>query len=91
VPEDRQMALELIEEAVSAGARSFKACAVLGIDVRMPERWKKARQDMDEMADWRKAVGTMRTPVNKLSAEERANLLDKHRSRPGYWSFRVKN
>ncbi len=38
--EDRQMAIDLIEEAVSAGARRFKACEVLEIDVRIASGWK---------------------------------------------------
>jgi len=32
--QDRQMAIDLIKEAVSAGLRRFKACEVLEIDVR---------------------------------------------------------
>lgn len=39
---DRHIAIELIDEAVSAGAKRFKACAVLEIDVRTLQRWKKA-------------------------------------------------
>ena len=39
--QDRQMAIDLIEEAVSAGARRFKACEVLEIDVRTLQRWSK--------------------------------------------------
>lgn len=40
-PEDRQMAIQLIDEAVSAGARQFKACDILGISSRTLQRWKK--------------------------------------------------
>ena len=29
IPEDRQMAIDLIGEAVSAGARQYKACEVI--------------------------------------------------------------
>ena len=44
------MAIDLIEEAVSAGARRFKACAVLEIDVRTLQRWQKALQEREELA-----------------------------------------
>ena len=50
------MAIELIEEAVTAGARRFKACAVLEIDVRTLQRWQKALTERDELADRRKAA-----------------------------------
>ena len=49
--EDRQMAIDLIEDAVVAGARRFKACAVLEIDVRTLQRWKK-----DDLEDRRKTA-----------------------------------
>lgn len=75
MPEDRQMAMVLIEEAVRAGVRCFKACAVLEIDVRTWQRWKKMVQEKSHLADQRKAAGTARTPVNKLSDEERAAIL----------------
>ena len=42
---DRQLAINLIDEAVTAGARCIKACAVLEIDVRTLQRWKKALAD----------------------------------------------
>ena len=42
VEADRQQAIELIEEAVAAGARCFRACEVLEIDVRTLQRWKRA-------------------------------------------------
>ena len=36
----RQMAVSLINEAVDAGARCFKACAVLRISMRTFKRWR---------------------------------------------------
>ena len=69
------MAIDLIEEAVSAGARRFKACAVLEIDVRTLQRWQKALQEREELADRRKAAGAERTPANKLSDAEREAIL----------------
>ncbi len=44
------MAIDLIAEAVTAGARRFKACAVLEIDVRTLQRWQKALKERDELA-----------------------------------------
>ncbi len=52
--EDRQIAIELIDEAVTAGARRFKACAVLEIDVRTLQRWKKALAEQQGLADRRR-------------------------------------
>lgn len=69
------MAMELIEEAVQAGARRFKACAVLGIAIRTLQRWQKMQQDTEKSVDRRQAAGTQRTPTNKLRTEERAAIL----------------
>ena len=80
--QDRQRAIDLIEEAVSAGARRFKACAVLEIDVRTLQRWQKALQERDELADRRKAAGAERTPANKLSEAILAIC-----NQPGYQSL----
>ncbi len=69
------MAIDLIEEAVAANARRFKACAVLEIDVRTLQRWKKAIQEENTLEDQRKAAAANRTPANKLSDEEREAIL----------------
>lgn len=65
---DRQMAIDLINEAVTAGARCFKACEILGISLRTLQRWKK-----HGLTDGR----TLRQhePANKLSAEERQHVV----------------
>ena len=73
--QDRQMAIDLIEEAVMAGARRHTACAVLEITVRTLQRWQKALQDENTLADQRKAAAAGRTPANKLSEEERGEIL----------------
>ncbi len=39
MPADRQIAIDLIDEAVTAGARCLKACAMLEVDVRTVQRW----------------------------------------------------
>ena len=35
IPEDRQMAIDLIDEAVTTGARQHKACEVIEISTRI--------------------------------------------------------
>lgn len=72
---DRQMAIDLIEEAVVAGARRFKACAVLAIDVRTLQRWKKALRKEEPLVDQRQAAAAKRSPANKLSDAEREAIL----------------
>ena len=72
---DRQMAIDLVAEAVAAGARRFKACTVLGIDARTLQRWKKALQEKNTLHDQRKTAAVERVPANKLSDEERQAIL----------------
>ena len=73
--QDRQMAIDLIDEAVIAGARRFKACEVLEIDVRTLQRWNKTLAEEKRLVDQRKAAASERTPTNKLSHEEREAIL----------------
>ncbi len=75
MPQVRQMALDLIEETVAAGARRFKACELLEIDVRTLQRWRKALREQAELADQRKAAAAERTPANKLSEAEREAIV----------------
>lgn len=86
VPEDRQIAIDLIEEAIAAGARRCTACAVLAIDVRTWQRWKKALQEEHKLQDQRKAAAAERVPANKLSDEEREAILTVCK-RPEYQSL----
>lgn len=67
---DRLRTIELIDEAVRAGARSVPACNVMGISTRTLERWKKpyGQQDKRKMAD--------RIVVNKLTLEEKKEVLN---------------
>jgi putative transposase len=62
--------MELIAEACLAGARKHKACELLGVTVRTLERWEKD----GGLHDKRKIV--QRTPVNKLTFEERNMILE---------------
>jgi len=65
----RQMAVSLINEAVDAGARCFKACAVLRISMRTFKRWTKG----GKLEDQRQFP--QHKPANKLSLSERNQLL----------------
>jgi transposase InsO family protein len=64
------MILGLIDEAVAGGARQSKACELIGIEARTLQRWRA--QGIGE--DGR--VGPKRSPANKLSAQERARILE---------------
>jgi putative transposase len=64
--------MSLITEACAAGARRHKACEVLGLSVRTLQRWQGGEK---LRSDGRKAVAGQRTPANKLSESERAELL----------------
>ena len=63
------MAVTLIQEAVAAGARRYKACAVLHLSVRTVERWEKE----DGLEEKRKYVE--RIAANKLTGQEREQIL----------------
>lgn len=68
----RQTAVALITEAVTAGARRSLACAELQISDRTLRRWTK---DGQVHADQRPIV-LRPEPANKLSAAERAAVLE---------------
>ncbi len=63
------MILSLLTEATDAGARIEKACELIGLSARTVQRWKA--QDVGE--DGRR--GPLKTPGNKLSSEERTEVL----------------
>ena len=68
---DRRKAIELVNEAVAAGARKDKACAELGISERTAQRWER---DGEIAAD--KRPTTIRPePGNKLGEAERETIL----------------
>jgi len=68
----RQTATLLIEDAITAGARRAKACAELEISDRTLRRWTK---DGQVHPDQRPLVPRPE-PANKLSAAERAAVLE---------------
>jgi transposase InsO family protein len=68
---DRHEAVALINEARTNGARLAKACGEVGITARTFERWM---QGGEVRAD-RRPSATRPAPANKLSAEEREEVL----------------
>ena len=68
---DRRRAVELIDEAVTAGARQHKACAILEISARTYQRWTR---DNAVRSDGRPEAQRP-VPANKLSPEEREAIL----------------
>jgi len=65
---ERNSAIILIDEAVSSGARRFKACELLGINLRTFFRWKK-----NTFADQRK--GSEKTVPRKLTEQEQQIIV----------------
>ncbi len=66
---ERELILALVQEATEAGARLEKACEILGLRARTLQRWRA--QEVGE--DRRRGPRT--TPGNKLSPEEREEVL----------------
>ena len=58
----------LIQEAVDAGARRWRACEVLGLSVRTVERWGANDEDGRH--------GPNHVPANKFSEAERQKAID---------------
>jgi putative transposase len=68
---DRRIAVELIEEAVAAGARKRLACAELGITVRTLQRWVRG----GEIRRDSRPTALRPAPAHKLTEIERAAVL----------------
>jgi len=66
---DRRETLQLIEEAVAAGARRAQACAELGLSLRSLQRWQHCPED-------RRPLAQRAAPANKLSPQERRRVLE---------------
>ena len=66
---ERNQVLELVEEAVRDGCRKRTACEALGLSLRTVQRWQR-----DGVCDQRQ--GTRALPANRLSADERAEVLN---------------
>ena len=76
---DRREAMQLINEAVEAGARQERACDALGLSVRTLQRWRHTPEDGRPAAQHE-------APGNKLCEQERNALLEAA-NRPGYASL----
>jgi putative transposase len=70
-PADRRQAVALIKEAVAAGARQHKACAVSEISARTYQRWTQSEAVLSD----RRPGAQHPVPANKLSDEEREAIL----------------
>ncbi|WP_339779354.1 IS3 family transposase [uncultured Marinobacter sp.] len=70
VPERRVM-IDLIQEAMSAGARLFKACGEAGIGLRTYRRWFRE----GEVQPDKRPEAVRPRPANKLSEAERQQIL----------------
>jgi len=64
--------VELINEAVDNGARKYKACEELGINVRTCQRW----METGEVKGDGRADAMRPKPHNQLTPEERTRVLD---------------
>lgn len=69
---DRRQAVELITEAVDAGAALYKACKELGISKRTYNRWKNTDSDYID----KRTICERPEPVNKLTLEEKQEILN---------------
>ena len=72
------MILQIVDEAVAAGARMHKACEVIEFPARTLQRWRQ--QGPDGGDDRRRGPTT--PPANKLSPLERKLVLDTVNSEP---------
>jgi transposase InsO family protein len=69
---DRKLTVELIQEANKNGARLASACKELNISVRTYQRWVKEENVREDQ----RPLAKRPEPKNKLSAEEKAEMLD---------------
>ena len=62
--------MEIVAEAVDAGARQRRACEIVGLDVRTYQRWSVQGPGEDGR------MGPNTEPANKLNVLERARILE---------------
>jgi putative transposase len=67
---ERRQVMSLLTEAISAGARQDRACAVLGLSARTVQRWQP-----DETVRSDRRGERLHAPVSKLNELERIGLL----------------
>lgn len=61
--------IELVDQAMLAGARKAKACQIIELDVRTLQRWQRDKTQGDLRPQ------RLQTPKNALSQEERTKIL----------------
>ena len=74
IPQQRQMIIDLIEQAVSDGARRNKACECIGMSVRTLQRWypkDKAYTAFDQRPHAKRS-----RPSHALTEQERASIIE---------------
>ena len=65
-----------LTEAMAAGARQDRACAVLGLSARTVQRWQQGKPvSSDRVAGLGPRLGRRQVPPSKLSERERKGLL----------------
>ncbi len=72
---DREKAIELVNEAVSMGARLGKSCEELGITERTYYRWTALHREKGSYEDLR-PTAEHPAPASKLAPEERKKILE---------------
>jgi putative transposase len=74
----KQMAIQLITEAMDAGARSHKACGVLGISCRTLRRWSEPAH---QLSDRRGQAARVRIHPQALTLQEKQAIVRVCRAR----------
>ena len=73
---ERRQVTVWLTEAIKAGARQDRACAVLGLSTRTVQRWQADEiVRSDRVAGLGPRPGRRQVPPSKLSERERINLL----------------
>ena len=71
-PSNRTKVIDALDEAISSGARQFKACEIVGISERTYLRWKtQGVETKDGRPD-----ALRPTPSNKLRIDEEKMILN---------------
>jgi len=73
-PQQRQNVVDLIKEAMRAGARQAPGCEIVGLSERTFQRWKPS--GTDRVQPDRRPTAQRPAPGNQLSSDERQQVLD---------------
>ena len=72
--EAREQFIEVIEEAIDAGARLEECCKIIGISERTVQRWKPS--DSEKVVADQRSIVVRERPRNALSREEEAKIIE---------------